>query len=274
MNNRRGSILAIAIIFIFIFTLLGMFAMRLVILQNESSDSELYYTRAHFAALYGSELALWRIMQWQNIASTDVVVNTDGRKFLVEDSRCFHYNGKWHPLQDYDFAQHENNFQDEITGGVGSGINIDCTVEVDNNLNANDGFIPNIHDANSYDMKYGTYKFYIIKTVATMYRDLANKTGDIAEASDYLYFMIAYSKGTKGSKALENITEADGKVVLGFYNDPDFNAYFNTLHPTLTGSERKEKIKELTKYYTSAPNRSLITGKVQPVFRYYIRGRR
>lgn len=63
MNKKKSSILAIAIIFIFIFTLLGMFAMRLVILQNESSDAELYYTRAHFAALYGSELALNHVMK-------------------------------------------------------------------------------------------------------------------------------------------------------------------------------------------------------------------
>ncbi|MDR1195687.1 MAG: hypothetical protein LBL00_04325, partial [Endomicrobium sp.] len=101
MKNSRGSILAVVIIFIFIFTLMGMFAMRLVILQNETSDSELYYTRAHFAALYASDLALFHIMQWENIA-TSGTVHTDGRKFLAEDQRCFFYSTsskEWYPLK-------------------------------------------------------------------------------------------------------------------------------------------------------------------------------
>ena len=273
MNKEKGSILAIAIIFIFIFTLLGMFAMRLVILQNESSDAELYYTRAHFAALYGSELALNHVMKWENIATSDTV-HPEGRKFLVDSPKCLNYkSGKWYPLEGLSASELEQNFQDEVTGGTGSGIYLDCTVEEDTAPNLSDGYLPNLFPG-SFDQQYGTYKFYIIKTIATIYKDLSGKTGMISQAKDYLYFFIAYSKGTKGSKALENITEADGKVVLGFYNDPDFNAYFNTLYPTLTGGTRKEKIKEMTKYYTSAPNRSIITGKVQPIFRYYIRGRR
>ncbi|MDR2426924.1 MAG: hypothetical protein LBD46_07110 [Endomicrobium sp.] len=268
MNNKKGSILAIVIIFIFIFTLLGMFAMRLVILQNEISDSELYYTRAHFAALYGSELAFWRIMQWENIPTNSTVLNPDGRKFLAKEPSCFGFsNNVWYPLQGLKII--EENFADDISGGAGSGIHVDVTVEEDLNPNINDGFIPDTSPT-SFDQKYGTYKFYVIKTTATIYRNLQAKSGEISEAKDYLYFMIAYSTGTAGARALKNVPEADGNIVIGFYNDTELINMF----PGFSGAERERLIEEKTRHYTSAPYRSLITGKVQPIFRYYIRGRR
>ena len=294
MNNKRGSILAIVIIFIFIFTLLGMFAMRLVILQNETSDSELYYTRAHFAALYGSELALHRIMQWESIATTTDTskINPLGRKFLSESNDCFNYiNGKWYPLEGFTIP--EENFSDEITGGSGSGIHIECLVEEDLNPNINDGKLPDMNPS-SLDQKYGTYKFYVIKTTATIYSNLAAKTGEISSAKDYLYFMIAYSSGTAGARSSGNIIEADGTLVRGFRYLPEgrqllVSLGYNTVamgvpsdsqilsNPSVNdnlSAEHRGILDSATLHFTSPPNRSLVTGKVLPIFRYYIRGRR
>jgi hypothetical protein len=276
MNNKKGSILAIVVIFIFIFTLLGMFAMRLVILQNETSDSELYYTRAHFAALYGSELALYRVMQWESIATSSTFLNPDGRKFLAEDSSCFNYSsGKWYPLEGMSVI--EENFVDEVTGGTGSGIHLECSVEEDLNPNVNDGYIPDMN-MNSKEQKYGTYKFYVIKTTATIYKDLNNKTGDLSGANDNLYFMISYSTGPSGAIAWDTIGGVTGlrydsevqQAITAFVNDPKMIAKYPNYSTRY--SEAEKMIKE--KPYTSAQYPSLITGQIQPIFRYYIRGRR
>lgn len=251
MKNNNGSILAIVIIFIFIFTLLGMFAMRLVILQNETSDSELYYTRAHFAALYGSELALYHIMQWENIATSATYVYKDSygnviRKFLPKDSNCFSYDGSyWYPLKN--LGTIEDKFMDSITGGTDSGIYLECHVE-EEKPQISDGIIPSISTTTTSG-KYGTYKFYVIKTTATMYSNYDARTGEIAQAKDELHFFIAYSSGPFGARARTSLTNADGTTVPALPSDAP-------------------------EYVQSAPRISVITGTVQPVFRYYIRGRR
>ena len=308
MNNKRGSILAICIIFIFIFTLLGMFAMRLVVLQNEVSDSELYYTRTHFAALYGSEIALWRIMQFESIATgkTYSGAETGMRKFLPKDSDCFNYrDNAWYPLEGYDL--NEENFRDDITGGLG-GIDVKCCV-YEQAPRPSDGFIPDT-DPYSYDAKYGTYKFYVIETTATMYTNLSKEEGVISTATDYLYFFIAYSSGTAGSITLDGLDEVEyngvvhhrekglcfnkpgdkpsytydsywkrwaegtGSFSHSNYNNPHLKYFRDKYKDSYSNKQLYDKIAEVTKHYTSAPNRSIVTGKVQPVFRYFIRGRR
>lgn len=263
MKSQRGSILAIVIIFIFIFTLLGMFAMRLVILQNESSDSELYYTRAHFAAIYGSDLALYHIMQWESIA-TSGTVNSEGRKFLVDNTYCLGYNeNKWYPLKKIQEDGSIETFTDSISGGTGSGIRLKCYVEEETTLNPNDGFIPNL-STSSVDQKFGTYKYYVIRTSATMYSNYDAQEGEIAAAQDELHFFIAYSSGPAGAaNDNNNITEFDpvtGSVtgtVIRIKNRTEFTGHADP-----------------PEYIISPSTPSFLTGKVQPVFRYYIRGRR
>ncbi|MCL2144132.1 MAG: pilus assembly PilX N-terminal domain-containing protein [Endomicrobia bacterium] len=310
MNNKRGSILAISIIFVFVFMLLGMFAMRLVILQNETSDSELYYTRAHFAALYGSEMALYNIMNWENIATSTTYGggwSPDMRKFLARDPKCFNFaGGFWYPLRvqaSTETQTFENHFSDEITGGAGSGIVLECTVEEDLSPNVNDGFIPNMAPS-SMDQRYGTYKFYVIKTVATIYKNVSSKTDMISEAQDHMYFMIAYSSGSAGASSSGNVVEAGGTVVRGFHYSVEGRELLKSLgyNTVSMGVPSDEQIKrnpyndpsllppngpytkldnafieildKATAHFTSAPSPSLLSGKVQPIFRYYIRGRR
>lgn len=267
--NNKGSILAISIIFIFIFMLLGMFSMRLVILQNETSDSELYYTRTHFAALYGTELALYRIMQWENLATTfstnTAVVNSDGRKFLAKQSGCLGWDGaRWNPLEGLtgsvegiDFNPDiANNFSDRLSGSPDkSGIIVVCEVEEDLSPNISDGF-----KHSPADEQYGTFKYYVIKTTATMYNNAETKETAIAVASDQLYFMIAYSSGTVGSKPLMTIPASGSDPAI-----PGFDA-MPGMSTTTIRAERP--------YIESAPKRSMLTKQVLPVFRYYIRARR
>ncbi|MDR1196465.1 MAG: hypothetical protein LBL00_08325, partial [Endomicrobium sp.] len=148
-------------------------------------------------------------------------------------------------------------FSDSITGGADSGIRIYCYVveEDSKTLNSNDGFIPDMSPT-TLTGQYGTYKFYVIKSSAVIYSDYKNSMGEIAAAKDELHFFIAYSSGPVGARGYENITEADGTVVQGL-----------RLLPGGLGVSTPEYIK-------SAPNRSFLTGKVLPIFRYYIRGRR
>ena len=279
--NNKGSILAISIIFVFIFMLLGMFSMRLVILQNETSDAELYYTRTHFAALYGSELALYRIMQWENLSSTPIgasTLNPAGRKFLARDADCLNYNsgtGKWMPLDDFTgngVGASEgltgdpnlyNNFSDKISASDKGGILLYCEVE-EEIPSETDGVIPHLITSNPDINKYGTFKYYVIRTTATMYGNANEKTEPISSASDQLHFMIAFSSGTDGAKPLVRIeaTPDYPSVINGFYltEAAELAARGTSNYPP--------------EYIQSAPKRSILTGQVLPVFRYYIRARR
>jgi hypothetical protein len=260
--NNKGSILAISIIFIFIFTLLGMFAMRLVILQNETSDSELYYTRAHFAALYGSELAFWRIMQWENIPTNSAFLNTDGRKFLAEDSNCFNWHGgKWYPLTGYANTDITNRFSDSASASDRSGIALECEVQ-EEVPDSNDGFIVSTADTNT-GKRFATAKYYVINTIATMYGDAVAKTGEIAQANDQMHFVIVYSSGSHGARPLDAIA-AD--TIIGYPMIPGLRDLTEDFVVNVTTTNAP--------YIVSAPRRSVVTGEVVPIFRYYIRGKR
>lgn len=241
MKKSKGSIILSVVIFIFIFTLLGLFSMRIVVLQQTSSETELYQTRAHFAALYGSELALFNLMQWGSIPETpDIVEEEDGttvinyRKFLKEDSDCFDYDGTyWYPLGKERMPLDGDSAVDTIW--------VSCRVSEDTTPpNINDGFIPGTSETSTSLRKrakdYGTYRFYVIETEAEIYTELGDKRINQAKKVDRLYFFIAYSRG-----------EETG------------------LMTTSTSTSYPEYVRS---------TKSFITGQTQPVYRYYIRGRR
>ena len=240
MTNNKGSILAVVIVLILVFTIIGMFTMRLVVMQQSNADTELYFTRAHYAALSASEIVLFNIMSWENVASTDTTgLNPAGRKFLPETPGFLGWNGAvWKPTATVD------NLVEKATDTIALGITIHSYVEEEvgpGKPDPNDGYIVDVSNPGSREALYGTYKYYVIKTSATIYSSSTNKTKETEKASaeDELHFMIAYSSGPGGAK-LPN----DSAVATG----PEF--------------------------IKSAPQKSFITGEVLPIFRYYIRGRR
>lgn len=256
VKKNKGSILAAVTVFIFIFTLLGLFSMRLIVLQQSSTDSEIYFTRAHFAALYASELALYKIMQYENLAN-EITAPGAERKFLKGEASCFNYSGdRWYPLKDHDFRPV---FADDTYGQDG-GIHIAQHVEETTDPSLVDGFIPGRSEVSSYpswittqDLRnlardYGTYKYYTIVTTATMYENLKDKTGSRAAAEDIMFIVIAYSAGTSGTKRYNS--------TIYHQNNPDYHG------------------RGTPEYIHSAPRLSMITGEVLPIYRYYVRGRR
>jgi len=251
MKKNNGSILAIVTIFVFIFTLLGMLSMKIVVMQQSSSDAELYYSRAHFAALYASELALFNIMQWNNMPENTNSENRGGeRKFLQENGNCFSYsNPSWQPLSSVELSSITNVLKDSSFEDD-AGIGMPCFVERELTPNIGDGFIAGVSDSSlarrNAALDYGTYRYYVIRTTATLWNDIHDHDkGFMSQASDELHFFIVYTSGTAGAGPKLNEDYPNG-------NDMPNIPY----------------------YVRSSAYDSIFTGETLPIHRYYVRGRR
>ncbi|MDR1941647.1 MAG: hypothetical protein LBQ47_04915 [Endomicrobium sp.] len=251
MQNRKGSILAVVTIFVFIFMLLGMFSMRIIVMQQSASDAELYFTRTHYAALYTSEKALFKIMQLENIANDTTPAGAE-RKFLQTTGSCLGYSGgKWYPLTSAEIAATETELRD-TSFGENSGIVVECSVEEELTPSANDGFIAGTTEATAAQRanaaNYGTYKYYVIRSMATLYNDVNDHSkGFLSQANDNLHFVITYSSGPLGvsPKKYEEVDYPDGSDDINW--------------PI---------------YVRSAYLNSVFTQQPLPMHRYFVRGRR